>query len=78
MKIIKVYKDSCAPCKVLSERLESAGIEHDSMEADPVVIDRFGIRSVPTLLFIDDEGQVVDRLLGLVSIDQIKRRLDVD
>ncbi len=76
MRILKLYKEDCAPCEALTRRLNEENIEHDSLEVTASVAADFGIRSVPALIFINDRGKIVDRLLGLVSIDQIRRKLN--
>ena len=76
MKIVKVYKEDCVPCKILSERLEEADIDHEPLEVDADIAAKHNLKTVPALLFLDDEGNEVGRLLGLVSIEQVKRRLD--
>ena len=76
MKIVKLYKEDCIPCKMLDDRLEEAGIAFEPVEVTVDNMEQYGVKSVPVLLFLDDNGNEIDRLLGLVSIGQVKRRLD--
>ena len=64
--IIKFYSKTCGPCKVLSRILDKNSIEHVSLdireEHSQDLIDKYSITSVPTLLKVDDEGNIIDRL----------------
>jgi thioredoxin 1 len=62
--IIDFYADWCGPCKMVAPVLEelSKGYEGKVLiykvdtEAEPELADVFGIRSIPTFLFIPLEG----------------------
>lgn len=70
MKLIKAFASYCVPCKALGATLN--GINHQLVqemeELDiEVSVDRaikYGIRSVPTMVIVDDEDNVIRSLNG--------------
>lgn len=77
MKLIKAYATWCQPCKGLTNLLNS--IDHPLVEKmEELDIDvqihramKYGIRSVPTLLLVDENDEIVERLVGLHDRDKI-------
>ena len=67
MKILKFQADWCQPCKALTKLIEEIDtkteIEAIDIDKEPLTAAKYGIRSVPTLVKIDENG-IVDRLIG--------------
>jgi len=66
MQLLKFHATWCNPCKNLSKTMENMEFPFPVVELD---IDEeyetaavFGVRSVPTLILIDGEGEVVERM----------------
>lgn len=78
MKILKFYSETCGPCKVLDTNLKKAGIDYEAINVadDDERIDKYHIRSVPTLIK-EDNGEEVDRFVGIMNEDQLKTWCDV-
>ena len=63
--IVDFYADWCGPCKVLAPTLEELSKEYDGKidiykidtEKEQELAGVFGIRSIPSILFIPMEGQ---------------------
>lgn len=76
MKVLKIYSKTCGPCKVLENNLQAAGIPHENIDIQSVegenIIDKYEIKTVPTLIIIDDEGNVVKRHNGLLGVQELK------
>lgn len=76
MKVLKIYSRTCGPCKVLESNLQLAGIPHESIDVQSIegenIIDKYEVRAVPTLILIDDEGNVMKRHTGLLGIQELK------
>ncbi len=75
--LLEFYSDTCRPCKMMMPLVEEAAkkkgisIKKTEVGRDRQNAEKFGIRSVPTLVLLKD-GQEIKRLTGLVS----ERRLD--
>lgn len=85
MKLFDVYANWCGQCKSIDPIIEEIKKEHNievikvDVEKDLTFCDKFNIISLPTLLFINDEGNEVDRICGLVSkkiiVDKLKKMM---
>lgn len=72
----------CPPCRVLGPQIDalarelaaSVAIVKVDVDAQPDLAARFGVRSLPTLVFLRD-GQVVDRHIGALPPERIRARL---
>jgi thioredoxin 1 len=72
----------CGPCRAIAPVLEdiartSAGavtLAKVNVDENPGLAARYGIRSIPTILFVKD-GKVRDQLVGAVPKAQIQTKL---
>jgi thioredoxin 1 len=76
MKILKFYGEWCAPCKMLSVMLESVdlGIPVENIDIDDNIelSMKYGIRGVPTMVLLNDDGVEIRRLTGLPTKAQLE------
>ena len=76
VKVLKIYSRACGPCKTLENNLQLAGIPHESIDVQSVegydVVAKYEVRTVPTLILVDDEGNVVKRHSGLLGVQELK------
>jgi thioredoxin 1 len=74
-KIIRFTASWCQPCKTLAKNLESVdlGLPIEVVDIDVLsdVAIEYGIRSVPTLVMVED-GTVLKRMVGLKDSKQLK------
>jgi thioredoxin 1 len=74
-KIIRFTAEWCQPCKTLSKQLETMElnmpIDVIDIDKDPEIAIEYGIRSVPTLVLMED-NQVISKIVGLKSTQEIK------
>lgn len=77
MKLLKFYAPWCAPCKGLSMVIDGA-VDKITMPIEEVNIDedidtalQYGVRSVPTLVIVDDSGNAVKKNVGTLNEAQL-------
>jgi len=69
--IIDFWAEWCAPCRAIAPIVEELAVDYGDkvnivkmdIDANPGVPGRFGVRSIPTVLAIQD-GQVVQQIVG--------------
>lgn len=69
-KIIKFEAPWCAPCKLMDERLTDfpINIEHVNIENDEnQLVEKYKVKNIPTFLFIDNKDEVVSRISGIAT-----------
>lgn len=76
-KVLKFHATWCQPCKALSKTIEEAGdlgIEIESIDVDqePELARKYNIRSVPTMVVVDEEGEVLRYQTGSMSLHQLE------
>jgi thioredoxin 1 len=83
MKVFKFYAQWCSPCKSLTEIIKGAG-DKITMTIDEVDIDdnifmaqQWAIRSVPTMVIVDDAEKEIKRHVGLMNETQLLEFLKV-
>jgi len=81
--VIDFYADWCGPCKVVAPILNELSVEYDgkvkfykvNTQKDPEVAKVFGISSIPTLLFIAQEGNPTV-VRGAKPINSLRKNID--
>ena len=81
--MVDFYADWCAPCVILGPIVEQLAEEYDgrakvvkfNVDQNPQITQQLGIQGIPTVAFYKD-GQLVDRVVGLVQKEELGRRLD--
>ena len=69
-KIYKVSAEWCGPCRQLKQELKDFDlvpiIEIDADE-DQACCEKYNIKNIPILLFSDENNNVIDRQVGLIT-----------
>jgi thioredoxin 1 len=77
MKALKFYATWCEPCKALSKIIEGAAdkitmpIENIDIEQNMELAQKYGIRGVPALVIVDEDGAEVKRQSGMLMEDKL-------
>lgn len=81
--MVDFYATWCGPCRMMSPIIDELADEYAGkikigkldVDESPQVSMKFGIQSIPTLIFFKD-GQAMDTVIGFQSKDQIKTKLE--
>ena len=77
MKALKFYATWCEPCKALSKIIEGAkdkitiSIEDIDIEQNMELAQKYGIRGVPALVIVDEDGTEIKRQSGMLMEDKL-------
>lgn len=70
MKLVKLKADWCAPCRTLTTMLDGFNecpIEEINIGLEPEKAVELGVKSIPTLILLNDNGQEIWRRTGLID-----------
>ncbi len=82
--VIDFWAPWCGPCRSIAPIIEElAGTYEDRAIIGKYNVDdgdelsvEYGIRNIPTLLFFDKEGKMVDKHVGTITHDALAAKLD--
>lgn len=79
-KILKFFSPTCGPCKIMSKNIEEALKSLNDVElqdiditepSNEVLIEKYKPTTVPTLIILDKEDNIIEKLRGIHSVDKI-------
>lgn len=81
-KILKFYSESCGPCKVMTNTLKKLPPEIEvqsietSIDANSDLVDTYKIRSIPTIIVVNEGGIPVKEFRGITPIEDILKAIE--
>ena len=81
--VVDFWAAWCGPCRMVGPIIDELHTEYDGkaivgkvdVDQNPSVSAKFGVRNIPTILFIKN-GEVVDKSVGAVPKAQLSSKLD--
>lgn len=77
MKILRFTASWCEPCKALAKNIERVETEREiqviDIDEEQDLAQHFMVRSVPTLIRIDQDKKEVDRVVGVQSTVELDK-----
>lgn len=81
--LVDFYADWCGPCQMIMPIIAQLADEYEGkakvvkvdVDASPETAQKFGVMSIPTLIFFKG-GEEVDRLNGALPKDALAEKLD--
>lgn len=81
--LVDFWAEWCGPCKMIAPAVHDLALEYEGklnvakvdVDNNPNIAMKYGIRSIPALIFFKD-GQPVDQVVGALPKGALKRKID--
>ena len=82
--VVDFWAPWCGPCRSIAPIIEDVAEAYEgravigkyNVDDDTDLGVEYGIRNIPTLLFFDKQGQMVDKHVGTITRDALTAKID--
>lgn len=82
--LVDMYADWCGPCKMITPIIDELIKEYDgkleivkvNVDNNPLSVATYGVRTIPTLLVFNKEGELVKKQTGAIPKSKIVELFD--
>ena len=83
--VIDFWAPWCGPCRSIAPIIEELATAYEgraiigkyNVDDDSDLGIEYGIRNIPTMLFFDKEGKMVDKHVGTITRDALAAKIDL-
>jgi len=83
VSVVDFWAPWCGPCRMIAPVIEELAEEYEgrakickvNTDEEQEIAVKFGIRSIPTILFFKD-GEIVDQMIGAAGKDVFTQKID--
>ena len=79
MKILKFYSPCCGQCKVVTKEFKDhpidASVKDINVMENPEIADKYNVKSLPTILLLNDKEEVLETWHGIVKSEVINSKI---
>jgi thioredoxin 1 len=83
LSVVDFWAEWCGPCRLVTPIIEDLAKDYDgkatigkvNVDHNPEVSMKYGVRSIPTILFIKN-GEVVDKQVGATTKAALAEKID--
>ena len=80
-KILLFKMSTCSPCKLLSKLFTQLNIQKEEIVLDEddnanTIADKYNVKSVPTVIVLNNEGEELGRFVGSRNKEQLLEELN--
>ena len=79
MKVMKFYSPCCGQCKVVAKEFKDhpidAPVKDINVMENPEVADKYNVKSLPTILLLNDKEEVVETWHGIIKSEVINNKV---
>lgn len=76
---MKFYSPCCGQCKVVAKEFKDhpidAPVKDINVMENPEAVDKYNVKSLPTILLLNDEDEVVETWHGIVKSEVINSKI---